>query len=101
LNDPSIFPADRRIELLAPHFIGQEPTESMLAASEASSNDEVAADYGRFVQAREAAIIDEIRRMCGVTSSESTLDEDVGPDEIAPDVEMETTADEVEELGAA
>jgi hypothetical protein len=101
LSDAAILPADRRAELLLPHFVGQAPIESMLAAWEGSSNEDVASEYGRFVQAREAAIIDDIRRVCGVTSSESTLDADIEPDEIAPDVELATTTDEVEELGAA
>jgi hypothetical protein len=57
----------------------------MEQAGETTGNEEVADLYARFLQAREAAMIDEIRRACGITPVEAK-----GPvetDEVAADIQ--------------
>jgi len=42
--------------------------------------------FGRFVRARQAALIDEIRKACGITPASSGATEHVEADEVAADV---------------
>jgi hypothetical protein len=61
---------------------------------------ESAALYGRFLQARKA-MIEEIRRACGISTSPTTGAEDTEPDDVAADIKAEAslaedTADELD-----
>jgi hypothetical protein len=84
LRDPGIFPSGASPELVEPHFIDDGTLASLQEAREESSNAEVAELYDRFAKARQAAIIQEIRRACGITAS--TAVEADEPDEPAADV---------------
>lgn len=93
--DPQIIPTDRRHELLIPHFISGEVLTSMESAAEGLSDEEAETLYDTFLQAREAAIIAEIRKRCGVSPVASAAEEAVGmPDEVAPDVAASEDADD-------
>jgi hypothetical protein len=101
LRDPSIFPSGARLDLLGPHFIDDTTLPMLLAALEELPDAESAALYGRFLQAREAAMIEEIRRACGISTSPTTGAEDTEPDDVAADIKAgaslaEDTANELE-----
>jgi hypothetical protein len=101
LRDPSIFPSGARLDLLEPHFIDNATLPMLLAALEELPDAESAALYGRFLQAREAAMIEEIRRACGISTSPTTGAEDTEPDDVAADIKAgtplaEDTSDELE-----
>ncbi len=95
LDDPMVFPSGARADLLDPHFLDGEPLPLMRSATEDLPNGEVAELYERFLQAREAAIISEIRHACGISVTSAPVDEDLVPDEVAADV-REGTAPEDE-----
>ncbi len=100
LSDDEIFPSGALDDLMEPHFIDDSTLPIMRDAVEELSNDQIADFYGRFVQARQAAIIEEIRRACGVAAAPSgTADEDE-PDEVAADVRDGTAPadDEVDDI---
>jgi hypothetical protein len=86
LRDPSIFPSGARLDLLGPHFIDDTTLPMLLAALEELPDAESAALYGKFLQAREAAMIEEIRRACGILTSPTTGAEDTEPDDVAADI---------------
>jgi hypothetical protein len=88
LADPSIFPSPDRWELLGAHFVDETTLSHLLSAIEQLPDLEVEAVYERFVQAREASIIEEIRRACGVSPVSTTLAE-VVEDEVAADIEAD------------
>ena len=67
-----------------PHFIDATMRGLMEQAGETTGNEDVADLYGRFLQAREAAMIDEIRRACGITPVKA--EEPVETDEVAADI---------------
>jgi hypothetical protein len=82
LNNAEILPSGANTELLGPHFIDETSLSFLLAAVEELSDSDAAKLYGRFIQAREAAIIGEIRRVCGI----SLVSGDSAADEVAEDL---------------
>jgi hypothetical protein len=90
LADPGIFPSGPQPELLAPHFLDEAATELLAEAAEALPDGEAAQLYERFLQARQAALIEEIRRACGITASAEPA-EHQEPDELAADLKANTT----------
>jgi hypothetical protein len=100
LADQAIFPYGARIDLLRPHFIDNATLPLLLAALEELPNAEAADLYGRFLQAREAAMIEEIRRACGISADLVSVTEDVEPDDVAADIKAgaSPSEDEIEEL---
>jgi hypothetical protein len=100
LNDVDIVPAGVRQDLLEPHFIDDATLPILLASVEDSSNDDVNDLYSRFIQSREEAIIDEIRRACGITQVEVGAGEDEIPDDVAEDVKAGHGASEDEDIEA-
>lgn len=86
ISDTSIVPADNRAELLRPHFLDDPAIAMMEAADEGVHNADIDAIFERFSKAREGAMIDEIRRVCGIAMTDLATTE-LGPeDEVAPDV---------------
>ena len=61
-----IFPPERSRDLLHPHFIDGVALETMEATQEELDNLEVGRLFEQFLAEREALIIEEIRRVCGV-----------------------------------
>ncbi len=61
-----IFPSGASDGLLMPHFISPGALEEMEKASEALAQSDVERHYEAFLALREAAIISEIRQVCGV-----------------------------------
>jgi hypothetical protein len=100
LADQAIFPYGARIDLLRPHFIDNATLPLLLAALEELPNAEAANLYDRFIQAREAAMIEEIRRACGTSADLASVTEDVEPDDVAADIKAgaSPSEDEIEEL---
>lgn len=88
--DHEVFPAGARTELLGPHFIDDDTLALMGAASEDLSDHEVADLYARFADARQTAIIAEIRLVCGVTATPGLATIDDEPEEAAADVRAGT-----------
>jgi hypothetical protein len=70
----------------------------MRRATDVVQSEELAGLYARFIDAREAAIIAEIRRVCGVMVAGTTEETDVSPEEVAAYLwdATEPSADEVE-----
>jgi hypothetical protein len=68
LTSRDIFPSGATSELLRPHFLADSTLEELRAATEADDPNEVSNRYEAFRTAREAAIIEEIRSVCGVQS---------------------------------
>jgi hypothetical protein len=66
LADAEVFPSEASDELLGPHFIDSETRALLEQAGETTTDQEVANLYRRFLQAREAAMIEEIRKACGI-----------------------------------
>lgn len=85
LSDPDVITA-ARAAVLSSHFIGARAISLMLEASENLPNDQAAAVYAQFLDARETAIIDEIRTACGITTT-GELADDNELDELAADIE--------------
>lgn len=65
VNDSEIFPSGARLDLLEPHFVDDEVLAILQAAREDLPDTEVADLLRGFAQGRQAAMIDEIRRVCG------------------------------------
>lgn len=86
LADAEIFPTGAREDLLDPHFLDATVTPLMSAAVDDLSNEDAAALYERFVEARQAALVAEIRRACGITAPPAGRVEEVDLDEVAADV---------------
>jgi hypothetical protein len=96
LADPDIFPRGATLELLAPHFI-DKTTLPLLEAGLDALTDEAAADlYERFLQARESAIIAEIRRASGTTAIPVSVLEAPSPEELAADIQAGGSPEEEE-----
>jgi hypothetical protein len=72
-------------ELLRPHFIDDRTRALLEQAGGAATDEEVADLYERFLQAREAAMIKEIRKACGITPAKA--EGPVESDEPAADTE--------------
>ena len=101
VSDDDIFPSGARPDLLEPHFINDATLPILQAAGEDLSDEEVADLYSRFVQARQAAMIEEIRAACGITEAPAGAAEEEEPDEAAADVKagtapMDEALDELE-----
>jgi hypothetical protein len=94
LVDAAIFPSGARPDLLEPHFVDDITLALLGEASESLGKSEALALYERFQQARERAIIEEIRRACGIAEAAIATDADVEPDEVAEDIAMGTTKPE-------
>lgn len=99
LAEPAIFPSGARIDLLDPHFIDDTTLPLLLAALDDLPTAEAVDLYGRFLDAREAAMIEEIRRACSVSAMLTTVTEDVQPDDVAADIKAGVLAsdDQIEE----
>jgi hypothetical protein len=87
IADADIFPNGASPQLLDPHFLDTGAVAALTDATEELPNEQVSQLYERFLQARQAALIEEIRRACGVNAP-TTLDTDeaIEPDEPAADV---------------
>ena len=95
VDDGDIVPAAKRADLLAPHFIGDATMPLMQSATETLSDADAAALYERFIQAREAAMIGEIRRVCGIAVISSIAAVPEPADEVAPDVAAREEPDDL------
>lgn len=96
LRDADVFPSGVTGDLLKPHFIDDGTTALLEDATEQLSDTEVSELFGRFVQAREAAMIQEIRRVCGTRAGVAEADSAV--DEPAADIDAGGgPADELDE----
>jgi hypothetical protein len=101
LKDPELLPLGAGAELLGPHFIDDTTLPLLLAAIEDLSNVQTTELYGRFVQAREAAMIQEIRTVCGIAEGHAAAAADEIPDDVAEDVRVgdgTSHDDEIEEF---
>jgi hypothetical protein len=73
-----VFPKGPLPELLDPHFIDAPALAAMAEAKRELRDTEVAAVYEQFLRAREAAIVDKIRQVCGVSPlAETAFGEEV------------------------
>jgi hypothetical protein len=86
LADPDIFPSGASPALLEPHFLDAICVDLLRQATDDLANEQAAKLYEQFLQARQAAMIAEIRRACGIAPAVETPD-DAEPDEVAADVE--------------
>ncbi len=71
-TNSDIFPSGATERILSPHFIDSNALESLHSANDALSNDELDQVYKRFLKAREAAIVSEVRDLCGVPEPQNT-----------------------------
>jgi hypothetical protein len=94
LADTDIFPSRERWDLLDAHFVDDTALTLMQSATDTLSNEDAAALYDRFVQAREAAMIADVRRVCGVTASAAHEPEDADDDDVAADIEADVALDD-------
>ena len=86
VSDTDVFPTGARVDLLNPHFIDAGMLRTLRAAFENSTDAEVADLHIGFVIARQAAMINEIRSVCGITSMQAGIAADDEPEEAAADV---------------
>ena len=102
LNDAGVFPNGVTTGLMAPHFIDDTTLPLMRRATEGLTTDEAADLYERFLHAREAAIIAEIRRVCGTPASRVAAIEPLATEELASDVRGgESSVEDEAELNIA
>jgi hypothetical protein len=66
-SSTDIFPKGTTGPLLEPHFLDEHALAAMRLADESLPDDEVVKVYDEFREAREAAIVREIRMACGIT----------------------------------
>ena len=87
ISDADIFPTGPQPELLEPHFLNAATIPLMERASENLTEEQAADLFERFLYARQAALIDEIRGACGISApaAEASPD-DAEPDDLAADV---------------
>jgi hypothetical protein len=85
-----IFPSGATRELLEPHFIDEGATKSLQAALDSLPEQEIEVIYQDFLQKRQAAIVAEIRKVCGIASPPPATEETLDEDEIAPDIQEES-----------
>ncbi|MBZ0275776.1 MAG: DUF262 domain-containing protein [Anaerolineae bacterium] len=71
VDDPAIFPSGARLELMEAHFMNEDAVECMRFAGVSISDEDVLSAYDEFLNIREALIVAEIRRVCGVETSTS------------------------------
>jgi len=109
LANADVFPNGPNGELLEPHFIGGTALDAMQAADDGLDDGEVAAIYERFLAAREAAIITEIRGVCGIEATTPQLvgiegerveDEDLAADAAEAEVDDPELEDLLDDLSA-
>jgi hypothetical protein len=103
ISNGDIFPPGSQRELLEPHFIDENTVPILEAAREDLPDGQIEDLYQRFIQGRQAAIIEEIRRVCGITPAVINAEEDGEEDEAAADINEDRTplADEpIDELEA-
>ena len=97
LVDPEVFPSGANAALLEPHFLDAAATKLLAQAREDLSDEQVAELYAAFIQARQAAMIAEIRNVCGITKAAEPVAEPTElEDEPAADV-IDGTAPILEE----
>jgi len=70
LSSQVIFPSGARETILAPHYLQSDAISIMNKAAGNLPDQEVSALYEKFLGAREAAIVTEIRKACGVLPAE-------------------------------
>ncbi len=98
ISDDDIFPSGASAELLGPHFIDERTLPILQAAADDTPNDDLAGLYERFVQARQTAMIEEIRLACGIAAAPVAADDRADePDEAAADVIAGTAPPDDEE----
>jgi hypothetical protein len=90
LNDTDIFPSGPRSDLLQAHFVDDGIAARLGEAVEALPNDQASQLYEGFVRDREAALIAEIRRACGIFPASTHLSADNETDDVAADVRAAT-----------
>jgi len=102
IADPTIFPVGAQPGLMEPHFIDEESLALIRAAAEPLTPKQALDVYQHFLHAREAAMIAEVRRACGITPAASGTKEETVPDEVAEDVQAGAgpADDEAEEVEA-
>ena len=66
LVDREVFPSGPHEALLTPHFLNGDVLEALQLVNDSLSHDEVKTLYEAFRRAREAKIVSEIRKVCGV-----------------------------------
>jgi len=86
LADQGIFPSGPRLDLLEPHFINELAIVLMQSAVELLPKDQAGELYQRFLSMREAAIVSEIRRACGITEAKDSAPIDQEADVVAADL---------------
>ncbi len=91
LTDLEIFPSGARRDLVDPHFIHDTTLAVMQVATEELTDADLVGTYERFVQAREAAMIAEIRRVCGVEVIASSPSPEIEPEDLAADIQAGAT----------
>jgi hypothetical protein len=91
LADPEIFPNGLGGQVLASHFIDDATVPLVQSAVEGLTPDDASDLYGRFLDAREEAMIAEIRRVCGIAAAPGVALKELIADEVAADVEADTT----------
>ena len=100
MSDENLVPRASRAELLRPHFIDDRTFPTLQDGLEELPDGEVETLYDRFVQARQAAIIEEIRKACGITAPPLDVGEEYQADDVAADIRDGTapseTLDELE-----
>ncbi|HEX5988695.1 MAG TPA: DUF262 domain-containing protein [Solirubrobacterales bacterium] len=95
IEDSDVFPTGATDALLDPHFIDESTASILRAAPEDAQDEQIAALYQDFAQARQAAIVEEIRRVCGIASAPAEAGDAIEEDEIAADVKEEATSSEL------
>lgn len=100
LVDPEIFPTGAGSHVLASHFIDDATLPLLKSAEEALTAADAADVYARFLDAREEAMISEIRRVCGIPAAPGVVLQELVADEVAADIEADTTPAEELELEA-
>ncbi len=78
IADPAIFPTGPQLSLMEPHFVDDASLSLVRIATEALTHQQALEIYDRFLRAREAAMIQEIRRACGI-GAVATGAEEAGP----------------------
>jgi hypothetical protein len=73
LDLPKVFPAGATEALLNPHFLAGDARIAMEAAGANVSDDVARKAYEQFQAAREAQIVAEIRRVCGVGAAAAAV----------------------------
>jgi hypothetical protein len=90
LADTDVFPSGARSDLLDPHFVDEATLPLLQAAAEELPKHEAAALYERFVGAREAAMINEIRCVCGIVAIPAGVRTEEEADEVAADIQADS-----------